>query len=131
VLCRALVHRLGNLFVAVSLVSEHKARCKMGDSDSGEDYEEDERIVKLVEKIGKEEAAEEVVKYLKEELGGKNGMVRGYLPPAAASCIISMRCAALIYAAVSRSRSPLTPGVRRNVLQRKRCYEPLSHHVRL
>lgn len=81
--------------VAVSLVPEHKARCKMGDSDSGEDYEEDERIVKLVEKIGKEEAAEEVVKYLKEELGGKNGMVRGYLPPAAASCMISMRCAAL------------------------------------
>jgi hypothetical protein len=48
----------------------------MGDSDSGDDYEEDERIVKLVEKIGKEEPAEEVVRYLKEELGGKNGMVR-------------------------------------------------------
>lgn len=49
----------------------------MGDSDrSGDDYEEDERIVKLVEKIGKEEPAEEVVRYLKEDLGGKNGMVR-------------------------------------------------------
>ena len=71
------------------------------DPDSGEEEEdpeddEDERVVLLVKKIGKGEAAEEVVKYLKEELGGKNGMVRGYLPPAAASCMISMRCAALI-----------------------------------